>query len=162
MDQSTTHNQHNKHGVAVSIQNGIGTGGICRHVTNIRDILLFFQVLEKCKHVSTLLIENEKLSKNNVDNNADASICKSIIRSLLYLPGIWFVVFSLSSKKQEMVSQSSAEAEYIFVVAVTNKLFVVAVWVHNKYGIAIIKNSVQLGRTKHIDVKYQSIREAEK
>jgi len=32
------------------------------------------------------------------------------------------VVFSWSSKKREMVSQSSAEAEYIFVVAVTNQI----------------------------------------
>ena len=86
------------------------------------------------------------------------------------------VVFSLSSKKQEMVSQSSVEAEYIFVVAVTNQIIwlrkilsnvgqfqneVVVIWVDNKYGISITKNSVQLGRTRHIDVKYQSIREAE-
>ncbi|GJZ70149.1 retrovirus-related pol polyprotein from transposon RE1 [Tanacetum coccineum] len=50
-------------------------------------------------------------------------------------------VFSWNSKKKSIITQSSAEAEYISVVA---------------------ENPVQHGRTKHINAKYHAIREAEK
>ncbi|KAL4290940.1 hypothetical protein GQ457_14G017910 [Hibiscus cannabinus] len=85
-----------------------------------------------------------------------------------------------SSKKQQVVAQSTAEAEYIVVVVAVvaaNQ----AIWLRNllsdlgfkqesaivllcdnKSAIAIAENHVQHGRTKHINVKFHTIREAEK
>ncbi|KAL4362176.1 hypothetical protein GQ457_04G021850 [Hibiscus cannabinus] len=82
-----------------------------------------------------------------------------------------------SSKKQQVVAQSSAEAEYIVAAAAANQ----AIWLRNllydlgfkqesatvllydnKSAIAIAENPVQHGRTKHINVKFHAIREAEK
>ncbi|GKD43760.1 retrovirus-related pol polyprotein from transposon RE1 [Tanacetum coccineum] len=86
-------------------------------------------------------------------------------------------VFCWNSKKQSVVAQSSAEAEYIPVAGAVNH----AIWIRkllfdlnltqegptmifcdNKSAIAIAENPVQHGRTKHINVKYHAIREAEK
>ncbi|KAL0317673.1 UNVERIFIED_CONTAM: Retrovirus-related Pol polyprotein from transposon TNT 1-94 [Sesamum angustifolium] len=84
-------------------------------------------------------------------------------------------IFSWASKKQATVAQSSVEAEYIATAAISNQ----AIWLRriledigekqeepttiycdNKSAIAITKNSVQHSRTKHIDIKYHSLREA--
>ncbi|KAL4376396.1 hypothetical protein GQ457_02G039420 [Hibiscus cannabinus] len=81
-----------------------------------------------------------------------------------------------SSKKQQVVAQSTAEAEYIAAAAANQ-----AIWLRNllsdlgfkqesatvllcdnKSAIAIVENHVQHGRTKHINVKFHAIREAEK
>ncbi|KAL0338248.1 UNVERIFIED_CONTAM: Retrovirus-related Pol polyprotein from transposon TNT 1-94 [Sesamum angustifolium] len=77
-------------------------------------------------------------------------------------------------RKQATVAQSSAEAEYIAAAATSNH----AIWLRriledmekqeepttiycdNKSAIAITKNPVQHSRTKHIDIKYHSLREA--
>ena len=85
-------------------------------------------------------------------------------------------MFSWNSKKQDVVGQSSAEAEYISTIAVANQ----AMWlrkiltdveqvqdeatvlrVDNMLAIAITENPIQHGRIKHINVKYHAIREAE-
>ncbi|KAL1213897.1 Retrovirus-related Pol polyprotein from transposon TNT 1-94 [Cardamine amara subsp. amara] len=85
-------------------------------------------------------------------------------------------VFCWNSNKQKTVAQSTAEAEYIAVCAATNQ----AIWLQrlvnevgfktekgvkiycdNKSAIAIGKNPVQHKRTKHIDIKYHFVREAE-
>ena len=82
-----------------------------------------------------------------------------------------------NAKKQEVVAQSTVEAEYISMAAVANQ----AIWLNkvladlgqiqnsstelycdNKSAIAIAQNPVQHGRTKHINVKFHSLREAEK
>ena len=82
-----------------------------------------------------------------------------------------------NAKKQEVVAQSTADAEYISMVAAANQ----AIWLNkvladlgqiqnsstelycdNKSAIAIAQNPVQHGRTKHINVKFHSLREAEK
>lgn len=86
-------------------------------------------------------------------------------------------IFCWNSKKQSVVAQSTAEAEYIALSAAVNH----AIWLRkllsdldliqegptiiycdNKSAIAIAENPVQHGRTKHINVKYHAIREAEK
>jgi hypothetical protein len=93
-------------------------------------------------------------------------------------------VFNISScalcwnaKKQEVVAQSTIEPEYIFMAAAANQ----AIWLNklladlgqeqssptklycnNKSVIVIAQNPVQHGRIKHINVKFHSIREAEK
>ena len=85
--------------------------------------------------------------------------------------------FSWSSHKQGTTAQSTAEAEYISAAAASNQ----AIWLRkllddlgckqtnatiiycdNTSAIAITKNPVQHRRTKHIPVKYHSIREAER
>ncbi|KAL0364613.1 UNVERIFIED_CONTAM: Retrovirus-related Pol polyprotein from transposon TNT 1-94 [Sesamum angustifolium] len=84
-------------------------------------------------------------------------------------------IFTWASKKQATVAQSSAEAEYIAAAATSNQ----AIWLRriledigekqeeptriycdNKSAIAITKNPVQHSRTKHINIKYHSLREA--
>ena len=75
------------------------------------------------------------------------------------------------------MAQSSAEAEYISAAAAANQAIwlkklikdlgqnqdgATVIWVDNKSAIAIAKNPVQHGRTKHINVKYHAIREAER
>ena len=85
-------------------------------------------------------------------------------------------VFSWLSKKQETVAQSTAEAEYISAAAATNQ----AIWLRkiltdlrlnqdesttiycdNMSTVAIAKNPILHGRTKHIKIKYHAVREAE-
>ena len=84
-------------------------------------------------------------------------------------------MFSWSSKKQESVAQSSAEAEYISAATATSQ----AIWLRriledigkkqekateifcdNKSAIAMAKNPVYHSRTRHIAIKHHFIREA--
>lgn len=81
-----------------------------------------------------------------------------------------------NSSKQKTVAQSTAEAEYIAICSAANQV----IWLQrlvneigfktekgtrilcdNKSAIAIGKNPVQHRRTKHIDIKYHFVREAE-
>ena len=79
------------------------------------------------------------------------------------------VFFSWSFKKQEVVAQSSAEAEYISAVGATNQAIwltkilsdlgqvqnqTATIWVDSKSPITMSKSPVQHGRTKYIKVKY--------
>ena len=209
--------------------------------------------MANCKPVSTPLMQNEKLSKEDGAGKVDAGVYRSIVGCLLYLTatrpdvmfsasllsrfmqnpsekhyqvakrvlryikgtmelGIWFRksadmkligytdsdwagshddmkstsayvfsigsgAFSWNSKKQETVAQSSAEAEYISAAAAVNQ----AIWLRkvledlnqkqkeatdifcdNKSAVAMVKNPVFHGRTKHIKIKYHFVREAEK
>jgi len=85
-------------------------------------------------------------------------------------------MFCWQSCKQHIVAQSTAEAEYKAVCAATNQ----AIWLQrlfedfglkfkegipilcdNKSAIAIGRNPVQHRRTKHIEIKYHFVREAE-
>ncbi|KAL0421156.1 UNVERIFIED_CONTAM: Copia protein [Sesamum latifolium] len=78
--------------------------------------------------------------------------------------------------RQEVVAQSSTETEYISTGAIAKqairlrKLLIdlrqsqedaTVIWVYNKSVIAIAKNPVQHERTKHSNVKFHAIREAE-
>lgn len=87
------------------------------------------------------------------------------------------IVFALNSKKQQVVAQSTVEAEYIVCAAAANhtlwlrKLLVelgfkqekgTLINVDNLSTIAIAKNPVQHGSTKHIKVKYHVLRDAVK
>ena len=84
-------------------------------------------------------------------------------------------MFSWSSKKQESVAQSSAEAEYVSTATATSQ----AIWLRriledigmkqekateifcdNKSAIAMAKNPVYHSRTRHIAIKHHFIREA--
>ncbi|XP_031252306.1 uncharacterized protein LOC116110236 [Pistacia vera] len=109
---------------------------------------------------------------------------KRVLRYIRGCPelGIWFKeaenfsAISWNSKKQEVVAQSTAEAEYVVAAAAVNQL----VWLRkflkdlrleqtqgnvlhcdNQSAIAMSKNPVLHGRTKHIRIKYHVVREAE-
>ncbi|KAL0364919.1 UNVERIFIED_CONTAM: Retrovirus-related Pol polyprotein from transposon TNT 1-94 [Sesamum angustifolium] len=83
-------------------------------------------------------------------------------------------IFTWAFKKQATVAQSSAEAEYIAAAATSNQCIWLrriledigekqeeptTIYCDNKSAIAITKNPVQHSRTKHIDIKYHSLRE---
>ncbi|TXG46650.1 hypothetical protein EZV62_011029 [Acer yangbiense] len=85
--------------------------------------------------------------------------------------------FSWNSKKQEVVAQSTSEAEYVTTAASTNQAiwirkvlanlnFIQAkptvLWCDNISAISMAKNHVQNGRTKHINVNFHAIREVER
>ncbi|KAJ4710130.1 Retrovirus-related Pol polyprotein from transposon TNT 1-94 [Melia azedarach] len=86
-------------------------------------------------------------------------------------------MFSWCSKKQDVVAQSTAEAEFIATAAGANQ----CIWLRkmlidlgfgqinaspifcdSKSAIAIAKNPVQHGKTKHMKVKFHFLREAER
>nr|KYP75144.1 Retrovirus-related Pol polyprotein from transposon TNT 1-94 [Cajanus cajan] len=86
-------------------------------------------------------------------------------------------VFSWCSKKQEVITQSTAEAEYVAAVAAANQ----AIWlrklmanlymeqkestqvlVDNQVAISISKNHVFHGKTKHFKIKLYFLREVQK
>ena len=85
--------------------------------------------------------------------------------------------FSWNSKKQGVVAQSTAEAEYVSAAAAANQALwlrkllndlnerqeeATVIFCDNKSAICIAENPIQHGRTKHISVKYHAIREAER
>ncbi|PHU03205.1 hypothetical protein BC332_28456 [Capsicum chinense] len=86
-------------------------------------------------------------------------------------------IFSWSTKKQDIVAQSSAEAEYVAAASATNQgiwlrkiLFELdllpeeptVIYVDNKSAIAMAENPVQHGKTKHINFRFLALRDAEK
>jgi hypothetical protein len=85
-------------------------------------------------------------------------------------------IFSWSSRKQEVIAQSTAEAEYVAATAAVNQ----AIWIRklmadlqmeqkestqilvdNQVAIAIAKNLVFHGKTKHFKLKLYFLREGE-
>ncbi|KAG8490680.1 hypothetical protein CXB51_013908 [Gossypium anomalum] len=85
-------------------------------------------------------------------------------------------VFSWSSKKQQTVAQSTAEAEYITAVTAVNQVIwlrkllddlnarqmeATEINVDNQSAVAIAKNPVFHGKTKHFKIRYHFVREAE-
>jgi hypothetical protein len=216
-----------------------------------REILKRFK-MEGCKPVSTPLVLNEKLSKEDGSKEADLRQYRSLVRSLLYLTatrpdlmyatsllsrfmskpsevhmgtakrvlrylkgtlefGVFYQpcsdarliaysdsdwggsvddmkstsgytfsfgsgVFSWNSKKQDVVAQSTAEAEYVAASAAVNQVIwlikiledlgykqdeATEVQVDNKSAIAIAKNPVCFSKTKHMKVRFYALRDAE-
>ncbi|GKU91768.1 hypothetical protein SLEP1_g5591 [Rubroshorea leprosula] len=152
-----------------------------------------------CKTVNTPMVPCEKLRSDDGAAKIDAGVYRSLIGRLLYLSAtgpdimhsvsllsrfmhspseIYFKaakrILSWSSKKQDSVAKSTAEAEYIVASLASDQ----AVWfrklmndlkqpqIHptelfcdNLSAVAIVKNPILHGRTKHIKIKYHSIRE---
>jgi len=86
-------------------------------------------------------------------------------------------IFSWSTKKQDIIAQSSAEAEYVAVAFATNQAIWLrkillelnllpkeptVIYVDNKSTIAMAENPGQHGRTKHINIRFHALRDAEK
>ncbi|RVW71157.1 hypothetical protein CK203_059823 [Vitis vinifera] len=138
--------------------------------------------MERSKSVATPLVVNEKLSKNEVNIKADASIYRSLMGSLLYLsatrPDLIFLASLLSRKKVKNSkagsldnSKSTYGYAFSFAAAANQAIWLrklltdlgqsqadaIVIWVDNKSAIAIAKNHVQHGRTKHINVKFHAI-----
>ncbi|KAL6349673.1 hypothetical protein AAG906_041080 [Vitis piasezkii] len=117
--------------------------------------------MEISKSLATPLVVNEKLSKNEVNIKADAFIYRSLIGSLLYLsttrPDLMFSV-SLISR----FMHSPSKIHFGVAKRVLSQDEATVIWVNNKSAIAIAKNPVQHRRTKHINVNFHAIREAEK
>ncbi|WRX10532.1 Reverse transcriptase [Theobroma cacao] len=119
---------------------------------------LFKFNMESCKPVHMPLSTGDKLCKLDGVVKANGLVFRSLIGSL-------FGIFSWNSKKQEVVTQSSTEAEYIATSAAANHIqwlrkilsdlrfhqtkFIIFN-VDNKFAIAIAKNPVQHGQTKHM------------
>ncbi|KAG6469461.1 hypothetical protein ZIOFF_074178 [Zingiber officinale] len=129
----------------------------------VREILKRFR-MEECKSVATPMTQKDKLSKSDGSAPADNAF---YIRS---------ACFSWCSKKQEIVAQSTAEAEFVAATSVVNQ----AIWlrkllndmsyimeketkvsVDNQAALAISKNPVFHGKTKHFNVKYYYLREVQ-
>ncbi|KAF2291663.1 hypothetical protein GH714_027969 [Hevea brasiliensis] len=111
-------------------------------------------------------------------SDSDWAGCLDDFKSTLgYAFSLGSGIFPWNSKKQDIVAQSTAEAEYVAVASVANQ----AIWlrkvitdlkqdlkestlifVDNKSTISMIENLVQHGRTKHINVKFHALREVEK
>ncbi|KAF7833312.1 Copia protein [Senna tora] len=133
----------------------------------------------RSKPVATPLVHNEKFSKIKKGNDVGPSYYRSLVGILLYLtssrPDFMYAagVLSRLSKKQEVVAQST----YIATAAAANQ----AIWlrkmlndlhqtqeeatvirVDNQSAIAMAKNPVHHGHTKHINVKFHAVRQAAK
>jgi hypothetical protein len=86
-------------------------------------------------------------------------------------------VFSWCSKKQEVIAQSTAEAEYIAAAAAVNQAIWIRklmtdlhmnqtestkIFVDNQAAISIANDPVFHGRTKHFKIKFFYLREVQK
>lgn len=86
-------------------------------------------------------------------------------------------IFSWSTKKQDIVEQPSAEAEYVAAASATHQAIwlrkillelnlltkeLTVIYVDNKSAIAMAENLGQHGRTKHINIRFHALRDAEK
>ena len=86
-------------------------------------------------------------------------------------------IFSWCSKKQEVIAQSTAEAEFVAVVAAVNQALWIRklmtdlhmeleestqIFVDNQATISIFKNPVFHGKTKHFKIKFYLLREVQK
>ena len=110
-------------------------------------------------------------------SNSDWGGCVDDSRSTSgYLFSLGSGCFTWSSKKQETIAQSTAEAEYIAAASAVNQ----ALWLikilkdlgqeqieatnimhDNISAVSILKNPVFHGRTKHVKIKYHFIREVQ-
>ncbi|KAK0583735.1 hypothetical protein LWI29_002305 [Acer saccharum] len=152
--------------------------------------------LEKAKHCDTPMSTTLKLSKDASGKSVEQTLYRGMIGSLLYLTasfsdadwagncddrkstsgGCFFLGNNLVSwfcKKQNSISLSTAEAEYIAAGSGCTQLMwmkqmlvdygfnqgTLTLFCDNMSAINISKNPVQHSRTKHIDIRHHFIRE---
>ncbi|KAG8489717.1 hypothetical protein CXB51_017702 [Gossypium anomalum] len=124
-----------------------------------------------------MLFKKEKELKLVGYSDSNWAGCIDDMKSTLgYFFTLGSSVFCWSSKKQQIVAQSTAEAEYIAAAAAVNQ----AIWlrkllhdlnenqcdpteimVDDQSAVAIAKNPVFHGKTKHFKIKFHFVREAE-
>ncbi|WJZ90607.1 hypothetical protein VitviT2T_009738 [Vitis vinifera] len=130
------------------------------------DILKEFK-LESCKEVATPLAQNEKISKNDGEKLEEPYAYRSLIGSLLYLiatrPDLMFPAGLLSrfmsSPSNVHMGVATSVLKY---VRGQEQSSPTKLYCDNKSAIAIAQNPVQYGKTKHMNVKFHYIKEAEK
>nr|GEX03129.1 hypothetical protein [Tanacetum cinerariifolium] len=137
--------------------------------------------METYDTVPTPMIEQAKLKLELVGKPVDHTVYRIMIGSLMYLtstrPDIMFAtcdkLVCWSSKKQNCVSISTAESEYVVVSGCCAQVLCmrtqltdygfffdkVPIYCDSKSAIAISCNPVQHTRTKHIDVRYHFIKD---
>ncbi|GJV74822.1 hypothetical protein Tco_1506406 [Tanacetum coccineum] len=134
--------------------------------------------MENYDTVPTPMVEQAKLKLYLVGKPVDHTDYRNMIGSLMYLtssrPDTMFATFGvLSSKKQNRVSISTAESEFVDVsgccaqvlwmrTQLTDYGFFygkVPLYCDSQSAIAISCNPVQHTRTKHIDVRYHFIKD---
>ncbi|XP_047270283.1 uncharacterized protein LOC124899439 [Capsicum annuum] len=137
----------------------------------MKEILKRFR-MEECKSVNTLMNKKEKLKKDDGAKLVDEGAYRSLIGCLMYFtttrPDILF---------PEIVAQSTAEAKFIAAAATVNqaiwlrKILIdlqleqeesTVIFVDNQASIAISKDPMFHGRTKHFNIKFYFLREVQK
>ncbi|GJT57269.1 integrase, catalytic region, zinc finger, CCHC-type containing protein [Tanacetum coccineum] len=145
------------------------------------DTNLFINKKENCDTVPIPMVEQAKLKLDLVGKPVDHTDYRSMIGSLMYLtssrPDIMFAtcdkLVCWSSKKQNRVSISTAESEYVAILGCCAQVLwmrtqltdygffydKVPIYCDSKSAIAILCNPVHHTRTKHIDVRYHFIKD---
>ncbi|XP_049355210.1 uncharacterized protein LOC125819827 [Solanum verrucosum] len=150
-----------------------------------KEILKKFK-MEKCKEISTPMNQKEKLSKDDRAEKGDETYVRSFIGKPKELCDISkepspmessFRRVNLGCKKQDIIAQSTVEAEFVAAAAAVNQALLlkkilvdlhmeptggIKVFVDNEEAIAISNNLVFHGRTKHFKIKFFYLREVQK
>ncbi|KAG8496025.1 hypothetical protein CXB51_009090 [Gossypium anomalum] len=149
------------------------------HYCNVLHFRVAKRVLRYIKGTLRLgmLFKKEKELKLVGYSNSDWAGCIDDMKSTSgYFFTLGLSVFCWCSKKQQTVAQSTVEAEYIAAATAINQ----AIWlrkllydlneeqlesteikVDNQSAVAIAKNPVFHGKTKHFKIKFHFVREAE-
>ncbi|XP_044505656.1 ATP-dependent zinc metalloprotease FTSH 11, chloroplastic/mitochondrial-like, partial [Mangifera indica] len=128
------------------------------------------RILRHIKGTSTYGLWFSKQENNKLVGFSDSDWAGSVEdakNTFGYCFSFGSAVFCWNSKKQKAIAQSSVEAKYIAAIWLRKLLKdlghvqdeSVVLFVDNKTVIAIVKNPVHHGRTKHINVKFHAIQE---
>ncbi|RVW75541.1 Copia protein [Vitis vinifera] len=162
--------------VSLYVDDILVTGSNRKYVV---DILKKFK-LESCKEVATLLVQNEKISKNDVGllsrfmsspSNVHMGVAKRVLKYVRGTKnlGIWYLKTGgvkldgyADSDWVGSVDDMKSTSSYVFTIGFRpGTKLTTELYYDNKSAIAIAQNFIQHGMTKHINVKFHSIREAE-
>ena len=121
--------------------------------------------------------KSEKLELHGYSDSDWAGSYDDMRSTSGYLFNLGSGCFSWNSKKQDVVAQSTAEAEYVAATAAVNQALwlrklladlnqvqqeATQIFVDNEAAIAISNNPVFHGKTKHFKIKYYFLREVQK
>ncbi|RVW33826.1 Retrovirus-related Pol polyprotein from transposon RE1 [Vitis vinifera] len=136
-----------------------------------KEILKKFK-MEECNPSATPMNQNEKFCKKDGAAKADERLYRTIIGCLMYLTTTKPDIMNV----QEVISQSTVEAEYVVAAATVNQalwirklmadLFMeqkegTQILVDNQAAISIANNLVFHGKTKHFKLKLYFLREVQ-